>query len=129
MKYEIKDSMSRLMKLFENEYLAHSYRWFPKMDWVYDYSKQIIEHLESIDAVNYVVEISSDNSLVVYIRIDDQVLFMITKYFNSDNDKNLNVNHSVFFEKELFAYHVQNISLCVESIKSYINIMTEEENR
>jgi hypothetical protein len=121
--------MTKLMELFENEYLEHSYRWFPKMDWVYDYSKQIIEHLESIDAVNYVVEISSDNSLVVYIRIDDQVLFIITKYFNSESDKNLNVNHSVFFEKELFAYHVQDISLCTESIKSYINIMTEEESR
>ncbi len=43
MKYEIKDSKTRLMELFENEYLEHSYRWFPKMDWVYDYSKQIEE--------------------------------------------------------------------------------------
>ena len=31
------------MELFENEYLEHSYRWYPKMDWVYDYSKQIEE--------------------------------------------------------------------------------------
>lgn len=118
---------SILTELFENEYLEHSYRWFPKMDWVYDYAKQIIEHLQIIDAKNYAVEISSDDSLVVYIRINDEVLFAITKYFTDEKDKNLNVNYSIFYEKELIIAYFMKISECVESIQNYLKRMKETE--